>query len=272
MTGLGWGGEDKRLGAESRGRLLAVEVVGLHVGEDGWREALQVGVGGWGVAEEGVAEGGGAGGVGEALEEVDAGALGGAGGEDVEHEVDAGGVEAGATDDDPVGEREQVLWRAPLRELEEGIGADEDEEGVVGLEGGAEAFEGVDGVVRGVVGQGRFEVGGEAVQGGWSLGAEELNHGEAVGIGGDGAVGLERLMAGGDEEDAVEREGLRCGAGDGEMAAVGRVEAAAEVADTHRLILPRRRGLGCRSGAGSDWADTVVSTGVRGHEADGGLP
>jgi hypothetical protein len=152
-----------------------------------------------------------------------------------------GGVEAGAADYDPFGEGEEAGGGAPLRELEEGVGAGEDEELVGGLEGGAELFEGVDGVAGRVAGERGFEGGGQeagrATVGGWSFGAEELGQGETVGVGGLRAVGLERLVAGGDEEDAIEREGLRSSGGDGEMAAVGRVEAAAEVAEAHTDVL-----------------------------------
>ena len=46
-------------------------------------------------------------------------------------------------------------------------------------------------------------------------------------------VGLERLPAGGGEEDGIEREVIGGGAGDGEVAAVGWVEGAAEESDAH---------------------------------------
>jgi hypothetical protein len=63
--------------------------------------------------------------------------------------------------------------------------------------------------------------------------AEQRHHLEAIGIGGGGAFGFERLLRGGSEEDAVECEGLGCGAGNDQVAAVGWIEAAAEEAYAH---------------------------------------
>jgi hypothetical protein len=68
------------------------------------------------------------------------------------------------------------------------------------------------------------------------LGAGEGGHGKAVGEGGGVCVGLERLAARRGEEDRIEVKGVGSGGGDGEVAAVGRVEGAAEQSDAHRLF------------------------------------
>ncbi len=83
---------------------------------------------------------------------------------------------AGAADDDPFGQFEEAVGLAPAAEIEEAVGADEDEEGC-NRELKLEGCEGVDGVVGGVVGTGGVEGGGgEAGVGG----AGQGGHGEAV--------------------------------------------------------------------------------------------
>ena len=103
------------------------------------------------------------------------------------------------------------------------------------LEGGEE----VDGVVGGAVGVGGVEGGGHEVAGRGlqdvrcRFGKSEGDHGEAVGEGGGGAFGFQGLAAYGSEEDAVEGEGFCCRGGEREVAAVDRVEGAAEESYAH---------------------------------------
>ena len=204
-----------------------VEVVGQDVSEDfGWDEGgARVSV------SEAMAEIGGGDVFVDGLEEVDAGTL-------VWSEIESREVvegEAGAADDDPLGEFEEAVGFAPAGKLEEAVGPDEVEEGGVGVFV-AQGLEGIDGVVGCAVEVGGVEGGG--LEAG-ILRAGEGDHGEAVGERGGpvfGFEGFEGLAAGGGEEDAVELEGVRGGGGDGEMAAVGRVEGAAEEGYAHDAV------------------------------------
>ena len=195
--------------------------MGGDVGGDCWGQEVFAGV----ACLEAVAEAGGGDVFVDGVEEVDAGELCGC-------EVDRGEVfegEAGAADDDPLGEGEELFGLAPVGEGEEAIGTDEGEEGGVGLLA-LEVLEGIDGVVGGVVGVGSVEVGGGEA---WVGGDGELGHGEAVGEGGGLCEGLEGLATGWGEEDGVELKGVGCGGGDGEVAAVDGVEGAAEEGYAH---------------------------------------
>jgi hypothetical protein len=96
--------------------------VGEDVVGDGGEEEVVARVAGF----EAVAEMGGGDVLVDGLKEVNAGPLvGGKFGEVVERR-------AGAADDDPFGEFQEAVGLAPLGEIEEGIGADEVEEGIVG--------------------------------------------------------------------------------------------------------------------------------------------
>ena len=127
-----------------------------------------------------------------------------------------------------------------MAEMEEAVGADEVEEGVIGHEF-AEGREGLDGVVGSAVGVGGVEV-GDSESGVGEAGEGE--HVNAVGEGGVRTVELEGLAAYGGEEDFVELEGVRGGRGDGEVAAMGWVEGSAEESDAHGLLSREVRRLG----------------------------
>ena len=147
---------------------------------------------------------------------MDAGVRGGDGG-------------AGAADDDPLCELEELAGVAPLGKGEEGVGTDEVKENVVGVES-VELAEGVDRVVGEAVGAGCVDGrGGEA----WMVLNGEGDHGETIGKGGGGKCGLEGLEARGCEEDLVEVEGVGSRSGDGEVAKVRGVEGSAEQSDAH---------------------------------------
>jgi len=112
--------------------------VGADVGEDfGWDEA-GARISGF----EPMAEFGGGDVFVDGLEGVDAGTL-------VWSEIEAREVvegEAGAADDDPLGEFEEAAGFAPAGKVEEAVGSDEVEERGVGVFV-AQCLEGIDGVV-----------------------------------------------------------------------------------------------------------------------------
>ena len=126
-------------------------MAGGDIGGDGFRQEVEAGV----AVAEAVAEGGGGDVFLYSGKDVDAGALGGREGE--RGKSGFGKRVAGASDDDPLGEREEAVGGVPAAEAEEGVRADEVEEGVLRslcCEGG----QGVDRVVGGVVGAGGVEV------------------------------------------------------------------------------------------------------------------
>lgn len=177
----------------------------------------------------------------DTVEDVNAGALGVGKGE----AVGVGEAIAGAADDDPFGEGEGLPGFAPVAQGMEGVRADEVKE----IGGGvllAEAVEGIYGVVGAVAREGCVKVGGDQVR---IFGAKEGDHGEPVAKGGGGTAGLEGLEASGGEENLVEGELGGRGAGDGEVAAVGGVEAAAEEGYTHG----GEGGLGAALGGVGRW-------------------
>ena len=212
-------------------RGLAIEVVGLDVGGDGGGKQAGAGVAG----EEAAAELGGGDVFVDSGEQVDAGALAGREGE--LGELSFGEGEFGAADDDPLGEGEQLVGLAPAGKGEEAVGAGEDEEGRGGVFAG-ERGQGVDGVVWLAVGAGasRVETRKSRVAG---AGCEcrvaegEGGHLQAVGEGGGRPLGFEGLAADRGEEDAVEGEGVGCGGGQAQMAAMDGVECAAEEGYAH---------------------------------------
>jgi hypothetical protein len=202
----------------------AVEVVGEDVVGDVGGEEVVAGVAGF----EAVTEMGSGDALVHGLEEVNAGLL--VGGEVEGREVVEG--RAWAADDDPFREFKEVAGLSPVGEIEEAVGADENEEGVVGKEL-LESGEGLDGVVGGAIGMGGIEF-GDSEAGVRQAG--EAEHGDSVGEGGGSVVGFERLEAHRGEEDFVQIEGVGGSGGDGEMAAVGRIEGSAEESYAHGLF------------------------------------
>jgi 2-amino-4-hydroxy-6-hydroxymethyldihydropteridine diphosphokinase len=139
-------------------------------------------------------------------------------------------VEAGARGDDEVAGDEEIGGAIPAADGEERIGAHEAEDLVAGREGGAQGAQRVDGVVRAAVGARRVDEGD--LHGGLA-GDGERGHGDAVVEAGRGPVTLEGLYADGRKEDAIEAETLDGEARQRDVAAMRRVEAAAEEADLH---------------------------------------
>ena len=177
-------------------------------------------------------------------------------------------VFAGAGGDDEGRGKRDFVGAAPVVESAEGVGAEEQMPAGFGRVLGAEVEERIDGVIRlavrgvGSVGEGECEVG--------VMGDGEAGHGNAIFEGGGGAGGFERLATDGGEEDKRQTgklvgcsEGLLGSLGDGEMAAVGRVEAASEEDDVERrmggwgqhllMVAEVREGFVGRDYAGSAW-------------------
>lgn len=193
----------------------------LNIGDDGRRKEAFAGVS---FGEAG-AEGSGGDVFVDVVEEMDADALGWRKGQ-------ALGVREGVpgtADDDPLGEGQGLPRFVPVAQSMEGVRAKEVEE-IGGGELVAESVESIHGVVGAVAVEWCVEIRGDQVG---VVGAEEADHRESVGEGGDGAAGLEWLKASGGEEDPVKREIHGGGSRDGEVAAVGGVEAAAEEGYAH---------------------------------------
>lgn len=154
-----------------------------------------------------------------------------------------GEVKAGTRAHDEVAGEQEVGGAAPVADAEEGVGAEDTEELVAGLELMAELGEGVNGVVGGAVGAGRID---ERNFDAGLAGEGEPGHGDAV-IEGRGVVmWLERLGGDGRDQDAVEREPLAGEPREGDMAAMGRVEGSAKQGDAHGATIVGHLGLGAR--------------------------
>jgi hypothetical protein len=138
---------------------------------------------------------------------------------------DAAEIEAGAGGNDKVAGQEQVGGAVPAADGEEGIGAHEEDEAVSGSKPRVQGADAVDGVIRMAVEAGRVHQG--KLQGRLALNGE-AGHGGAISKAGVGPVALEGLGSHGREEDAVEAEADDGEAREGDVSAVGRVEAAAE--------------------------------------------
>jgi hypothetical protein len=203
---------------------LAVEVMGGDVVGDTSGEKVSAGIAGL----EAVPEIGGGDVFVDGLKEVDAGLL-------VGSEVERGEVierKAWAADDDPFREFEEVAGVAPAGEIEEAVGADEDENCVAGQEL-MEGREGLDGVVGSSVGMGRVERGDTEARVG---NAGEGKHRDAIGEGRRRALWFERLASCGREEDLVQIERIGRRGGDRKVAAVGWVEGSAKESNAHELF------------------------------------
>lgn len=143
---------------------------------------------------------------------------------------DAAEVEAGTSGNGEIAGEQEIGGTVPLADTEKRIGAEKTEEVVGGGEGGAQGAQGVDGVVGAEVGTGRIDERDFktrlAVDG-------EKGHGDAVLVAGLGAVALEGLESNGREEHAVEGEAFHREAGERDVTAVRRIEAAAEKTNVH---------------------------------------
>jgi len=137
----------------------------------------------------------------------------------------------GTGGDDELGQERNLGGALPVAEGAKRVCSQKEKELGVFRLGFAQLNQRVEGVIRsGLVGfwgieQGQRET-GFACNG-------ELDHGGALGEAGGGAGGFERLKSHRGEEDLVERESLTGRAGNGQMAKMGRVEAASEEGYAH---------------------------------------
>ena len=216
---------------EPQSRSAPVEVMGANVGQDlGWQKARTVAA-----QAELLADPGGTGRLGDSFQEMNAFLLRGGEGQRIELLLER---KAGAADDNPVGQGEETIRLAPAAEIEKGVCAHQNEDGVARRSLCTKPRERVDGVVGAFVAPGRLKRGGNKSRFSirWLLMAEEIDHGEPIVERRLETGGFERLTARGDEEHFVEREAGGRGPRDGQMAGMGRVEAAAEVAEAHAAL------------------------------------
>lgn len=145
---------------------------------------------------------------------------------------DAAEVEAGASGDGEVTGEQEIRGAVPLADAQEGISAEKAEEVVGGGEAGSQGADGVDSVVGAVIGAGRIDEGDFkarlAVDG-------ETGHGDAILVAGLGTIALKGLEANRREQNAVEGEAIHRQPGEGDVATVGRIKAAAEKPNVHNF-------------------------------------
>jgi hypothetical protein len=145
-------------------------------------------------------------------------------------------ADAGAIGNEEVAETEQSLVFLPHGNIEESVGADDEEDVVaVTVIDMAEMAHSINGIMklRAAKVLAGFGKRGNEVR---VLGAGERNHGEAVRKRREVLFELVRRPAGGNEMNFVEIKTAVGGAGDGEMAVVNRVERAAKKCDAARMM------------------------------------
>ena len=138
---------------------------------------------------------------------------------------------------DEIAETEQRLVFLPKRNVEEGVGTDDEENTVaVAVVRVAKITDGVHGVVKLCAAE-VFASFGERGNEMRMLGAGERGHRETVRERSEVLLEFVRRPASGNEMDFVEVEAAVGSAGHGEVAIVNRVEGAAEERDTTRVVL-----------------------------------
>ena len=145
-------------------------------------------------------------------------------------------ADTGAIGNDEIREAEENLIFLPHGNVEESVGADDEEDAVaVAVIGVAEIAHGINRIMKlrpAEVFPGLGERGNEMRV----LGAGERNHGEAVRERSEVLLELVRRTAGGNEMDFIEIKSAVGGPGDGEVAVVNRVERTAKKCDTARVM------------------------------------
>ncbi len=142
-----------------------------------------------------------------------------------EMQVGGFGGMAGAGEGNEADERKQFQGLVPGVELGEGVGTDDEDEFDAGMKG-LQVADGIEGVGC----SGALEFNGEGFEAGFA-GDGEMQHGQAVFVGGETGGGLVGRNGAGDEPDGVEIEETQGFAGDGEVSLVHGVEGAAEQSD-----------------------------------------
>ena len=142
----------------------------------------------------------------------------------------------------------------PGVEFGEGVGADDEDEAVAGMEG----LQGADGIDS-VGFSGAVEFDGEGVEAGLA-GEGEAEHGEAIFVGSEIVGGLVRRHGAGNEPDGVEGEQAQCFAGDGKMSLVDGIERAAEESDGagHQNITGSSSSSSSSAARGAIWPTTTT--------------
>ena len=131
---------------------------------------------------------------------------------------------------DEIAGHQELRRSIPLSDGQPGIGAKEAEELVHKRERLLETMHRVDGVVRTVSGKGSVEVRHLDSR----ISCEgKAGHRDAIVETGDGGLMLERLHPDGSDQDAIQMDTSDSQTGEGDVSAVGRVEAAAEERDSH---------------------------------------
>jgi hypothetical protein len=158
------------------------------------------------------------------------------------------GTNTGAIGDDEIAEAEKRFVFLPHRDVEESVGADDEEDAIaVAVVGVAEVAHGVDGIVE--LGAAEVFAGfGE----GWDemrmLGGCERDHRKTMWKWGEVLFQFVRRAAGGDEMDLVEVEASVCSARDGQVTIVNRIERSAEKTDAAGVMLGGGAVVGLRGG------------------------
>src|SRR5439155_26216595 len=150
------------------------------------------------------------------------------------NELERFGANAGAIGDDEIAEAEERFVFLPHGNVEEGVGADHEDDAIAGIVV-AEIADGVHGIVELIAGE-IFASFGERWNEVRMFGAGERDHGEAVRKRREVLLEFVRRPAGWDEMNFVEIETAVGGAGDREMAVVDGVERAAKERDTGRMM------------------------------------
>ncbi len=143
-----------------------------------------------------------------------------------------GGVQriSGAADHDPLAKREQALRLAPAGQIVKCVSADQAEELVFRGEGTEQRGQRVQCVVGLAVGAGSIQRGRRKAR---VFAAQQLHHGHAVRVSGVLDAFLQRLRGDGSEKHAVQVKLVCRGPGNGQVAQVRRIEAAAEEGYPH---------------------------------------
>src|SRR5438309_6224085 len=143
-----------------------------------------------------------------------------------------------AADHDELAGAQQFFGLAPFGDIGEGVYTDEKKQAVGFFELTLQGADGVDRIMELLAGIRRFQQrGNKALVAGF--GQRQRHHGVAMNESRERAAALVRRRVGGHEQDAIEPASIGGGAGDGEMAGVDRIEAAAEVADVHFSFPPQ---------------------------------
>ena len=150
------------------------------------------------------------------------------------NELERFGANAGAIGDDEIAEAEERFVFLPHGNVEEGVGADHEEDAIAGI-GVAEIADGVHGIVELIAGE-IFASFGERWNEMRMFGAGKRDHGEAVRKRREVLLEFVRRPAGWDEMNFVEIEATVGRASDGQVPVVNGIEGSAKQRDAAGLV------------------------------------